>query len=69
MLSNECMLSGMSTIPETLVAVHCGMSVFAFSLITNECVMEEDADMEPNHEEVIEAAFEAQDRLKNFVAK
>ena len=35
--------SGMSTIPEVLVARHCKMSVFAFSLITNECIFEEDA--------------------------
>ena len=34
----------MSTIPEVLVARHCGISVFAFSLITNECILEEDAD-------------------------
>jgi purine-nucleoside phosphorylase len=44
----------MSTIPEVLVARHCKMSVFAFSLITNECIFEEDADKEANHEEVIQ---------------
>ena len=32
------------------------MSVFAFSLITNECIFEEDADKEANHEEVIQTA-------------
>ena len=31
---------GMSTIPETIVAHHCGMKVFACSLITNTCVVE-----------------------------
>ena len=33
---------GMSTIPEVLVASHCGIRVFAFSLVTNECVIEEE---------------------------
>ena len=47
---------GMSTIPEVLVARHCKMSVFAFSLITNECIFEEDADKEACHEEVIQTA-------------
>ena len=34
----------MSTIPEVLVAHHCGFSVFPYFLITNECIPEEDAD-------------------------
>ena len=48
MPNSSCQLTffflGMSTIPEVLVARHCGISVFAFSLITNECILEEDAD-------------------------
>ena len=43
---------GMSTIPEVLVACHCGMKVFAFSLITNECIVDEDSPESANHEEV-----------------
>ena len=35
---------GMSTISEVLVVCHCGISIFSFSLITNECILEEDAD-------------------------
>ena len=42
----------MSTCPEVIVARHCGIRVFAFSLITNECVLEEDSDETLNHEEV-----------------
>ena len=59
----------MSTIPEVLVARHCGINVFAFSLITNECILEEDADEMANHEEVIATANQRQDQLRAFVAK
>ena len=55
----------MSTIPEVLTAVHCDMSVFAFSLITNKCVFDEDEEG-PNHEEVIEAARRA--NIHSFVS-
>ena len=42
----------MSTCPEVIVARYCGIRVFAFSLITNECVLEEDCEETLNHEEV-----------------
>ena len=42
----------MSTIPEVLVARHCGIRVFAFSLITNKCILEDDSQDMANHEEV-----------------
>ena len=45
-------LAGMSTCPEVIVARHCGIRVFAFSLITNEIVLEENSDETLNHEEV-----------------
>ena len=59
----------MSTIPEVLVARHCGINVFAFSLITNECILEEDGDKGANHEEVIATANYRQAQLRAFVAK
>ena len=42
----------MSTCPEVIVARHCGIRVFAFSLITNECALVEDSDETLNHEDV-----------------
>lgn len=42
----------MSTVAEVLTAHHAGLVVFAFSLITNLCVMTYDDTHEPNHSEV-----------------
>ncbi|XP_057376413.1 purine nucleoside phosphorylase-like isoform X1 [Daphnia carinata] len=60
---------GMSTVPEVMVARHCGMTVFAFSLITNECITDYDAQGEANHEEVIETANKRQNDLNLFVTR
>lgn len=46
--------TGMSTVPEVLVANHCGMEVCGITLITNKCVMEYDSTQVANHEEVLE---------------
>ena len=62
------LILGMSTIPEVLTAVHCDISVFAFSLITNKCVFDEDEEG-PNHEEVIEAANDNKESLSSFVTR
>ena len=59
----------MSTIPEVLVARHCGINVFSFSLITNECIMEEDANEQPEHDEVIATAKQREEQLRSFVAQ
>lgn len=59
----------MSTVPEVMVARHCGMTVFAFSLITNECITDYDAQGEANHEEVIETANKRQNDLNLFVTR
>ena len=60
---------GMSTIPETIVAHHCGMKVFACSLITNMCVVEYNTGIDTNHEEVIEWGMKRANDMKIFIAK
>jgi len=60
---------GMSTVAEVAVARHCGMRVFAFSLITNKCIMEWDTDAEANHAEVIEAANARKHHLQQLVSR
>ena len=54
---------GMSTIPEVIVARHCGMRVFGMSVITNKC----NTDNTPNNfndgDDVVRAADAAADRM------
>ena len=52
---------GMSTVPEVIVAVHCGMKVFGMSVITD--VYTDGDAMEVTHEEVTAAANAAQPRM------
>ena len=52
---------GMSTVPEVIVARHCGINVFGISVITDLGV--EGKIVEESHEEVQKAADEAQPRM------
>jgi len=52
---------GMSTVQENIVAVHCGMKVFATSVITDLGIREEDNVI--THQEVLEAANAAEPKL------
>jgi len=58
---------GLSTLPETIVAHHCGIKVFACSLITNMCVVEYNQDT--NHDEVIEWGRKRANDMQEFLAK
>ncbi|XP_069817665.1 purine nucleoside phosphorylase isoform X2 [Dendropsophus ebraccatus] len=46
---------GMSTVPEVIVARHCGLRVLGMSLITNKAVMDYSNEATANHEEVLQA--------------
>ena len=52
---------GMSTVQENTVAVHCGMKVFAASVITDLGIREEENVI--THEEVLQAAKDAEPKL------
>jgi purine-nucleoside phosphorylase len=52
---------GMSTVPEVIAAVHAGLNVFAMSVITDMGIREEENII--THEEVLQAAKEAEPRL------
>jgi purine-nucleoside phosphorylase len=56
---------GMSTVPEVIVARHCGIRVFGVSVITDLGV--EGKIVEVSHEEVQKAADEAQPRMTTIM--
>jgi len=62
---------GMSTVPEDIVAAHCGMEVLGISVITDECFP--DALKPTNVDEIIEVANKAEPKLtllmKNIIAE
>jgi len=53
---------GMSTVQENIAAVHCGMKVFAISVVTDLGIREDNNVI--THEEVLEAANAADTKLK-----
>ncbi len=59
----------MSTVPEALTAHQCGMSVFAFSLITNECILNETVSDGPTAAEVIESGEKRKTDLRRLVTE
>lgn len=59
---------GMSTVPEVIVARHCGLRVFGFSLITNKVVMDYENLEKANHMEVLDAGKAAAQTLERFVS-
>ncbi|XP_014475820.1 PREDICTED: purine nucleoside phosphorylase isoform X2 [Dinoponera quadriceps] len=60
---------GMSTVHEVITARHCDLTVFAFSLITNQCVTDYEDHCEANHEEVMDVGKARQPILQQFVSR
>ena len=52
---------GMSTVQENIAAIHCGMKVFAMSVVTDIGIREDDNSI--THEEVLQAAKEAEPKF------
>ena len=58
---------GMSTVPETIAAVHMGLPVFAMSVITD--VGLRDDGLVTTHEEVLQAARDAEPHFKTLISE
>lgn len=58
----------MSTVHEAITARHCGMRVFALSLITNQAVMDYESEQRANHEEVLQTGKERAEQLEQLVS-
>nr|CAD7445112.1 unnamed protein product [Timema bartmani] len=67
--SPECRSPGMSTVHEVVTAQHCGILVFAFSIITNLCVTDYESLELADHVEVLRSARDQEHILKKFVSR
>ncbi|XP_068595413.1 purine nucleoside phosphorylase 6 [Brachionichthys hirsutus] len=59
---------GMSTVPEVVVASHCGLRVLGLSLITNKVVKDYDSGEKVNHDEVLRTTQRRTQDLQKLVS-
>ncbi|XP_040019044.1 purine nucleoside phosphorylase 6 [Gasterosteus aculeatus] len=67
MLGADCV--GMSTVPEVVVARHCGLRVLGLSLVTNKVVTDYDSAEKANHEEVLRTTQRRTQDLERLVSQ
>ncbi|XP_053674482.1 purine nucleoside phosphorylase-like [Anopheles nili] len=60
---------GMSTVHEIITARHCGLTCFAFSLITNMCTMSYDEEEEHCHETFVNVGRQLESRICDLVTR
>lgn len=60
---------GMSTVPEVVVARHCGLRVLGLSLVTNKVVTDYDSAEKANHEEVLRTTQRRTQDLERLVSQ
>ncbi|NXT80959.1 PNPH phosphorylase, partial [Zapornia atra] len=60
---------GMSTVPEVIVARHCGLRVLGISLITNKAVMSYNTPEKASHEDVLRVSVVRAEALQKLVAQ
>ncbi|ELK11546.1 Purine nucleoside phosphorylase [Pteropus alecto] len=58
---------GMSTVPEVIVARHCGLRVFCIFLFTNKVIMDCES-LEKANREVLKTRKQAVQKLEQFVS-
>lgn len=60
---------GMSTVHEAITAIHCGVKVFGFSLVTNLCLDSDSDEDDVAHAEVMEVGNKNSVDLSRFVER